>query len=48
MQNHHDLVKVDWITKDEAHPGWAKLYRAVDVVETAASDADTEPCEDDV
>ena len=34
MQNHHDLVKVDWITKDEAHPGWAKLYRAVDVVET--------------
>ena len=35
LQNHHHLIKVDWTTKDEAYSGWAKLYRAVDVVETS-------------
>ena len=34
LQNHHNLIKVDWITKDTAHPGWEHIYRAVDVVQT--------------
>ena len=32
------MVKLDWQTKDEAHPGWAEVYRAVDVVGSVVYD----------
>ena len=38
MQNQHGLVKVDWQTNDEAHSGWAEIYRAVDVVQSLVYD----------
>lgn len=38
LQDFHYIVKVDWQTKDEAHPSWTRIYRAVDVVESVVYD----------
>ena len=38
LQDYHSINKVDWQTKNEAHPGWARIYKAVDVVESIVYD----------
>ena len=31
------MVKVDWQTKEEAHPGWARIYKAIGIVKTVVN-----------
>lgn len=43
LQDFHYLVEVDWQTKDEAHLGWARINKAVDVVESVVYDVFPSP-----